>query len=264
MRHARCASVEYAGFAFCGFQSQPSRCGVQDALEERDRRDRRASGRRGRRRSHRCRRARRVADRSLRHRGRASADGVGARGEHALAGATAAVLWAHPVARRVPCAVRRDGAPLHVSPPESRASAPASWRDAWAGTITRSMSTRCAPRAAHFARHARFLVVSCGGVPGEVAGQDAYACRSRRTTARSCASIFPPTPSSITWCATSSVRLIAVGAGRQPPAWIGELLAARDRTRGAPTFAPDGLYFAGADYDARFGLPPTRAARSAP
>src|SRR3982751_825736 len=26
--------VEYAGSAFCGFQSQPSRCGVQDALED--------------------------------------------------------------------------------------------------------------------------------------------------------------------------------------------------------------------------------------
>lgn len=26
--------IEYAGFAFCGFQSQPSHCGVQDALEE--------------------------------------------------------------------------------------------------------------------------------------------------------------------------------------------------------------------------------------
>jgi tRNA pseudouridine38-40 synthase len=51
--------------------------------------------------------------------------------------------------------------------------------------------------------------------------------------------------------------LIAVGAGRKPPAWIGELIAARDRTKGAPTFSPDGLYFAGADYDARFGLPPT-------
>jgi hypothetical protein len=31
-----------------------------------------------------------------------------------------------------------------------------------------------------------------------------------------------------------------------------------DRTRGAPTFAPEGLYFTGADYDVRFGLPPTR------
>src|SRR4029450_12231930 len=45
---------------------------------------------------------------------------------------------------------------------------------------------------------------------------------------------------------------------RQSPAWIGELLAGRDRTRAAPTFAPSGLYLCGADYDVRFGLPPTR------
>jgi tRNA pseudouridine38-40 synthase len=51
--------------------------------------------------------------------------------------------------------------------------------------------------------------------------------------------------------------LIAVGAGRQPPQWIAQLIAARDRTRAAPTFAADGLYFTGADYDARFGLPAT-------
>jgi hypothetical protein len=36
------------------------------------------------------------------------------------------------------------------------------------------------------------------------------------------------------------------------------VLDGRDRCAGAPTFAPDGLYFTGADYDARFGLPPTR------
>jgi len=52
--------------------------------------------------------------------------------------------------------------------------------------------------------------------------------------------------------------LVDVGAGRQPPAWIAELLRAADRTRGAPTFASDGLYFTGADYDARFALPATR------
>ena len=51
--------------------------------------------------------------------------------------------------------------------------------------------------------------------------------------------------------------LIYVGTGRQSPDWIAELLAARDRTRAAPTFAAEGLYFAGADYDPRFGLPPT-------
>ena len=51
--------------------------------------------------------------------------------------------------------------------------------------------------------------------------------------------------------------LVYVGAGRQPVEWIAELLAARDRTRGAPTFAAEGLYFRGADYDARFGFPAT-------
>ena len=38
---------------------------------------------------------------------------------------------------------------------------------------------------------------------------------------------------------------------------LADLLAERDRTRAAPTFAADGLYLAGATYDARFGLPPT-------
>jgi len=52
--------------------------------------------------------------------------------------------------------------------------------------------------------------------------------------------------------------LVSVGAGEQRPAWIAELLAARDRTRAAPTFAPDGLYFTGADYDERWKLPATR------
>jgi len=49
--------------------------------------------------------------------------------------------------------------------------------------------------------------------------------------------------------------LIYVGNGRQPPAWIGELLAARDRARAAPTFAPEGLYLERVEYDARWALP---------
>jgi tRNA pseudouridine38-40 synthase len=49
--------------------------------------------------------------------------------------------------------------------------------------------------------------------------------------------------------------LVAVGAGQHPPSWIGEVLAARSRDAAAPTFAPDGLYFLGPDYDVRFGLP---------
>ena len=42
--------------------------------------------------------------------------------------------------------------------------------------------------------------------------------------------------------------LVWIGAGRRPPDWAGELLAARDRRLAAPTFAPDGLYLAGVEY----------------
>ena len=54
--------------------------------------------------------------------------------------------------------------------------------------------------------------------------------------------------------------LLQVGQGLQPPAWIAEVLAARDRNAAAPTFSPDGLYFLGPVYDARWGLPERTAA----
>jgi tRNA pseudouridine38-40 synthase len=50
--------------------------------------------------------------------------------------------------------------------------------------------------------------------------------------------------------------LVYVGDGRRPPAWIGELLEARDRRLCAPTFMPDGLYLAAVEYDPALGLPP--------
>lgn len=49
--------------------------------------------------------------------------------------------------------------------------------------------------------------------------------------------------------------LVYVGTGRQQPEWIIELLAARDRTRAAPTLAAEGLYLARVEYDVRFDLP---------
>jgi tRNA pseudouridine38-40 synthase len=53
--------------------------------------------------------------------------------------------------------------------------------------------------------------------------------------------------------------LVNIGAGKQAPSWMAELLATRDRRDAAPTFAPDGLYLSGIDYDDRFGLPQFRA-----
>jgi tRNA pseudouridine38-40 synthase len=49
--------------------------------------------------------------------------------------------------------------------------------------------------------------------------------------------------------------LIAVGVGDRPATWVAELLASRDRTQAGVTAPPQGLYFAGVEYDARWGLP---------
>jgi tRNA pseudouridine38-40 synthase len=54
--------------------------------------------------------------------------------------------------------------------------------------------------------------------------------------------------------------LLVIGQGQQQPGWMSDVLAARDRDAAAPTFSPDGLYFLGPVYDARWGLPERSAA----
>ena len=49
--------------------------------------------------------------------------------------------------------------------------------------------------------------------------------------------------------------LVHVGKGAREPAWIAELLQGRDRTRAAPTFDAAGLYLSGVEYDRAFALP---------
>lgn len=49
--------------------------------------------------------------------------------------------------------------------------------------------------------------------------------------------------------------LVYVGKGKHAPAWISELIAARDRRRAAPTFAAEGLYLFKVAYDASWKLP---------
>ncbi|MGH8036090.1 MAG: tRNA pseudouridine(38-40) synthase TruA, partial [Lysobacterales bacterium] len=49
--------------------------------------------------------------------------------------------------------------------------------------------------------------------------------------------------------------LLAVGDGERPVSWLEQLLSGRDRTRAAPTAAPEGLYFMGARYAAAHSLP---------
>jgi tRNA pseudouridine38-40 synthase len=49
--------------------------------------------------------------------------------------------------------------------------------------------------------------------------------------------------------------LVYVGKGRYPPDWLVEVLAGRERSRAAPTFAPDGLYLCGVEYGGGWSLP---------
>ncbi|MDP3760323.1 MAG: tRNA pseudouridine(38-40) synthase TruA [Ramlibacter sp.] len=54
--------------------------------------------------------------------------------------------------------------------------------------------------------------------------------------------------------------LLAIGQGHQPPPWMAQVLAARDRDAAAPTFSPDGLYFMGPVYGPEWDLPSRTAA----
>jgi tRNA pseudouridine38-40 synthase len=49
--------------------------------------------------------------------------------------------------------------------------------------------------------------------------------------------------------------LVYVGVGRQPPQWVCDVLAARDRAAAAPTFAACGLYLTQVRYDRTLDLP---------
>jgi tRNA pseudouridine38-40 synthase len=49
--------------------------------------------------------------------------------------------------------------------------------------------------------------------------------------------------------------LLEVGRGRQPEAWVGEVLRSRDRTRAGMNAPACGLYFVAAEYPAEFALP---------
>lgn len=49
--------------------------------------------------------------------------------------------------------------------------------------------------------------------------------------------------------------LVYVGKGSHSPQWVREVLESRDRAIAAPTFSPDGLYLSDVQYDSRWGLP---------
>lgn len=50
--------------------------------------------------------------------------------------------------------------------------------------------------------------------------------------------------------------LTQVGLGKQPVAWVDDVLRSRDRNQAGMTAPAGGLYFVGPEYPAEFGLPP--------
>jgi tRNA pseudouridine38-40 synthase len=253
MRLALC--LEYDGRAFCGFQTQPSGCGVQDALE------------------------------------RAASEIAGTAVAVTAAGRTDAGVHATAQLVHFDVAAQR---PLTAWTRGVNALLPSSIAILWAQPVDDAFHARFAA----VARHYTYLLLDRPQRPGLWAGRvgwyhrplDVEAMREAAAgivgthdfSAYRAAECQARTPVKtlhtldvaragalvrLDFCANAFLHhmvrnivgaLVAVGAHAQPTGWPAELLAAGDRTRAAPTFAPDGLYFTGADYEARFGLPPTR------
>jgi len=248
-------ALEYDGRGFCGFQSQSARCGVQDALEDA---------------------LRAIAQRDV----VAIPAGRTDAGVHA----TSQVVHAD-----VP-----DDRPLTAWVRGVNAHLPPSVAVLWAHAVPDAFHARFAATA----RHYDYLMLARPERPGLMAGRvgwyhralDAGAMRDAAAQvlgrhdfsafrAAECQAKSPVKTlrrfdvdvqgDLVRFSLTADAflhhmvrnlvgALVAIGAGKAPAAWMRELLDARDRTRSPATFAPDGLYFAGADYAASFGLPPTR------
>jgi tRNA pseudouridine38-40 synthase len=253
--------LEYAGDAFCGWQSQPSGCGVQDALE-------RAAGEIAAHPVTAIAAGRTDAGvhavSQIAHFDVAAVRPPGAwvRGVNALLPAAAAVLWAHPVAddfhARFAATARHYTYLLLM-----RAERPAllAQRVGWYHRLLDVEAMR----------EAALLLVG----DHDFSAFRAAECQAKSPVKSLTRLAIGGTGDLLRFELSANAflhhmvrniigSLVYVGAGRQPPAWIGDVLAARDRTRAAPTFSPHGLYLAGADYDGRFGLPPTCRAVALP
>ena len=247
--------LEYDGSAFCGWQTQPSGCGVQDHLQDA---------------------LRRFADSPIEVTAAGRTDtGVHAtaqvvhfdtdvvreanswvRGPNACAGEALRVLWSHPVPDDFHArysALSRTYRYLLLNEPV----APALLRHG-VGWFHRPLDVERMREAA-----AALL-----GEHDFSAFRDSQ-CQSRspirtlmeaRIDRRDTLVVFTFRANAFLHHMIRNLvgSLVYVGAGREEVAWIAELLASRDRRLAAPTFSPAGLYLADVEYDPAFGLPAFR------
>ena len=251
--------VEYDGSAFCGWQTQPSRCGVQDRLE---------------------------AALAL-----INADVV----ETVCAGRTDAGVHALEQIVHFDTSARR---PSSAWVRGVNASLPASLAVIWAQEAGDNFHARYSARRRRYryvllnhpvrpaAAHGRVgwfhLPLDCDRMreaarllTGE---HDFSAFRSSECQARSPVRQLHSIEIErrgayliLDFCANAFLHhmvrnlmgmLVYVGKGKRPPEWVAEVLASRDRSRAAPTFDAAGLYLARVEYDEHWGLP--KGARERP
>lgn len=244
--------LEYDGRAFCGWQSQPGGCGVQDVLEV-------------------------ALARMAGHPVRVSAAGRTDAGVHAL---SQVVHFDTEASRPQSAWIRGVNAFL-----------PASLRVQWAQTVDADFHARFSAERRSYQYWLQVSSVAPAVLAGKVGWYhrplDLDAMRAAATmllgehdfSAFRAAECQAKSPIKTLYqadirrhgdfilfefCANAFLHhmvrnlvgsLVYVGNGNFPPLWMGELLLLQDRKRAAPTFMPDGLYLTGVHYDPRWGLP---------
>src|SRR5581483_5081311 len=244
--------VEYDGAAFCGWQTQPSGCGVQDALET------------------------------------ALSSIAAAPVETVCAGRTDAGVHALEQVVHFDVAARRPEAAWVRG---VNASLPAAMAVLWATAVEETFHARYAARRRSYryvllnravrpaAEHGRVgwfhlpldvdaMHAAARLLEGE---HDFSAFRSSECQARSPVRtlekiaierrgdyvVFDFSANAFLHHMVRNLvgTLIYVGKGRHPPEWAREVLARRDRALAAPTFDAAGLYLARVEYDSAWSLP---------
>ena len=252
--------VEYNGTNFCGWQSQPAMCGVQDALE--------------------------AAIKSIAlHNIRIHAAGRTDTGVHAM---MQVVHFDAEVNRPISAWVRGVNAYL-----------PASVRVLWAKVMpTMADEDTFHARFSATQRHYQYLLINtpiapaimaCNAgwyhVPLELTAMQEAAsyllgehdfsafrasdCQAKSPIRTMLVANVHRTGNHITFNFSANAflqhqvrnmvgALIYIGNGKHPPSFIKHLLAQQNRTLSPPTFSPNGLYLTGVSYHEKWGLPTTQ------
>lgn len=244
--------IEYDGSRFCGWQSQPSGCGVQDALERAlsgiaGETVRVATAGRTDTGVHALHQVAHFDTRAVRP------DTAWVRGANALLPDSVAVLWARPVDDEFHArfsAVSRRYVYLLLNHPVRPALL--SGKAGWFHLPLDVEAMR--QGALHLLGEHDFSAFRAA----ECQARSPLKQMRRIEISRSGdAILFDFTASAFLHHMVRNLvgSLVYVGKGRHPPGWIGTLLEGRDRTLAAPTFAPDGLYLAGIGYDPEWRIP---------